>query len=77
MRVVSRGGKKASQKCVRANVEQDDFPCVKNAGGIVMTKTEKEKKPSKKERELDESLKESFPASDPPSQEDPDKKVGR
>ncbi|CEF40182.1 hypothetical protein ACLEIY_16345 [Acetobacter tropicalis] len=42
-----------------------------------MTKTEKEPKPSQKERELDESLKESFPASDPPSQEDPDKKAGR
>ncbi|CAI9119865.1 hypothetical protein [Brytella acorum] len=31
------------------------------------------KEPAKKERDLDEALKESFPASDPPSQEDPDR----
>ncbi|MBO1325965.1 hypothetical protein K2X14_13550 [Acetobacter sp. TBRC 12305] len=40
-----------------------------------MTKPKKDPPPSKEERDLDEALEESFPASDPPSHEDPDKNI--
>lgn len=37
---------------------------------------EADKTPAEKERELDDALEQSFPASDPPSQTDPTKKAG-
>jgi hypothetical protein len=55
---------------------------------VAMTKKEKKdvtekedaqearKTPAEKERELDDALEQSFPASDPPSQTDPTKKAG-